>query len=180
MRKITQNTGGFTLIEIIVSLLIASILASIAAMGMVQGTKAYVLVQDSAELSQKAQIAMARLSKEFANLKEVSAVAGTSPNYSGATIVRLWEGNSSSKTIAFGGGAVSIDGNTLVDNVSSLVLGLKKDDGSDWTIADLAEELVTVEITLTLTADSGDTVQFINKVSPRYNENTGGTTSPAI
>lgn len=180
MIPIRTEIRGFTLIEIVVSLLIASILASIAAMGIVQGTSAFVFVRDSAAMSQKAQVALNRLTKEFTNLKEVTGVAGSAPSYTGATITILKEGEPVSRVIATSGASVTIDGHALVDTVSSFSLGLKKDDQSDWTIADLSREIVTVEITLALTTTAGETVTFINKLSPRYNENTGGATSPSM
>jgi len=65
--------GGFTLIEMIASLAIVAILAAIAGIGLVQITEGFVLSRTGAEMAQKAQLAMARIEKEFDHITDVSA-----------------------------------------------------------------------------------------------------------
>jgi prepilin-type N-terminal cleavage/methylation domain-containing protein len=68
-----RRTRGFTLIEIIASLAIVAILAAIAGIGLVQITEGFVLSRTGAEMAQKAQLAMARMQKEFDHITDVSA-----------------------------------------------------------------------------------------------------------
>ena len=64
--------GGFTLIEMIASLAIIGILAAIAGLGLVQLAEGFLLSQAGAESAQKAQLAMARMVKEFNTITDVS------------------------------------------------------------------------------------------------------------
>lgn len=109
-----NKEAGFTLIEVIVTMLIAGILATIAGLGIVQGVKGYVFANENAAITQKAELAMARMSLE---LRDISEVTGTSAN---TTISYIRD--SSSYTIALSGDEVKIDDNTLIDGVSSLNL----------------------------------------------------------
>ena len=73
-----ERQGGFTLIEMIASLAIVTILAAIAGIGLVQITEGFALSRTGAEMAQKAQLAMARMEKEFNNITDVSAGSGLS------------------------------------------------------------------------------------------------------
>jgi len=64
--------GGFTLIEMIASLAIVGILAAIAGIGLVQIAEGFLLSQAGADSAQKAQLAMARMGKEFNYITDVS------------------------------------------------------------------------------------------------------------
>ena len=110
----THKEAGFTLIEVIVTMLIAGIVATIAGLGIVQGVKGYVFASENAAITQKAELAMARISLE---LRDASEVAGTDTTI---TYIR----DSSNHTIAYNGGEKIIDGNgnTLINRVSSLKL----------------------------------------------------------
>ena len=63
---------GFTLIEMIASLAIVGILAAIAGIGLVQIAEGFLLTQAGAESAQKAQLAMARMIKEFNHITDVA------------------------------------------------------------------------------------------------------------
>ncbi|MBW1821185.1 MAG: prepilin-type N-terminal cleavage/methylation domain-containing protein [Deltaproteobacteria bacterium] len=54
-----RNETGFTLIEIVVSLVLVGMMAAIAGMGIVTGTKGYLLAKENSHMAQKAQLAMA-------------------------------------------------------------------------------------------------------------------------
>src|SRR5210317_428691 len=67
-----NGDAGFTLIEIIVSLVIAGILASIAGMGIVSDISGYAFVRENVSLSQKIQLATARINRELLELTDIS------------------------------------------------------------------------------------------------------------
>jgi len=74
LNRVDAHTqDGFTLIEMIASLAIVAILAAIAGIGLVQITEGFVLSRTGAEMAQKAQSAMARMTKEFDHITDVSA-----------------------------------------------------------------------------------------------------------
>ncbi len=76
------NKKGFTLIEIIVSLLIVGIITAVAGMGIVMVTQKFYFAKDNAETAQKAQVTLMRLMKEFAAISAVSAGSATSIAFS--------------------------------------------------------------------------------------------------
>ena len=67
-----RQDAGFTLIEIILSLILASIMAAVAGMGIVSFAKGFVLVKKSTQTAQKAQLAMARLTRELTELTSIT------------------------------------------------------------------------------------------------------------
>ena len=56
---------GFTLIEMIASLVIVGILAAFAGLGIVAGVQGYMFSKDNATISEKAQLAIARINREL-------------------------------------------------------------------------------------------------------------------
>ena len=66
-----KKEAGFTLIEIIAVLIIGGIMMTVAGMAIVTGMKGYLFARDNASITQKAQLAMTRLSRE---LMEVTAI----------------------------------------------------------------------------------------------------------
>lgn len=108
-----SNQDGFTLIEVIVSLIIMGFVGAIAGMGIVQIVDGYILAKESSETVQKSQIAMTRLMKEFHSLTGIDDV--TLPSISGITYIR----NDGSHTLSYEAelGLILLDDNTLLDNV---------------------------------------------------------------
>ena len=74
------HQAGFTLIEVVASLLIVGILGAIAGMGLVTGLRGYMQAKENGHLAQKAQIAMARIKRELMEITDVIKVSnGTEP-----------------------------------------------------------------------------------------------------
>jgi prepilin-type N-terminal cleavage/methylation domain-containing protein len=67
------HATGFTLVEVIASLLIVGILGSIAGMGIVTGLRGYMQAKENGHLAQKAQIALTRINRELMELTDVIA-----------------------------------------------------------------------------------------------------------
>jgi prepilin-type N-terminal cleavage/methylation domain-containing protein len=72
MKKKTSNNRGFTLMEIIMSIVIISILGVIAGRGLMEIAKGYVLSRKNATVAQQGQIVMARLKKEISSIRSIS------------------------------------------------------------------------------------------------------------
>ena len=75
MKIMKKSSAGFTLIEIIASLILMSFVGVVAAMGLMQGIKAYVMTRTSSETVQQAEYALNRLKLELMNMDSVT-VAG--------------------------------------------------------------------------------------------------------
>ncbi|WP_045222681.1 PilW family protein [Desulfonatronum thioautotrophicum] len=74
--KKTDNTG-FTLVEIIVTILLLGIIGSFGGYILVNAARSYTFAHDNAELTQKAQVAMMRITTE---LSRVNTFDCSSPN----------------------------------------------------------------------------------------------------
>ncbi len=158
-----NREAGFTLIEVVVTLVLVGIMAAVAGMGIVQGVQGYVFARENACTTQKAQLAMSRMSRELLELTHVTTAAGNQIVY---------DRDSLSHTITFASGTITIDGNVLVDDVSSLSLSYWKSDRTTAWVQGThpIEDLSTIQIDLVLSrADSGiGTIPFTTTVNPRY------------
>lgn len=93
---------GFTLIEIIVTLLMVAILTSLSAVGVTRIVQGFFFAAGNAALAQKAQSAMLRITRELNLLSAVSAATERSINFTSskggveANHVLSWDNNPSS------------------------------------------------------------------------------------
>lgn len=112
---------GFTLIEVIVSLVLLGILVVIAGLGLVQIVNGYSLAKQNSETIQKVQIAMTRIAKELGSVTTVTSAAPASITYTRQGPV--------TDTLALSGSTVQITGitpifpgTTLINNVTAFTL----------------------------------------------------------
>ncbi len=134
MRKgLTLNCNGFTLIEVIVSMLLVGIMAVLAGMGLVVITQGYFFSQQSNETSLKAQVTMARMIKEI-GLQDPKAedyiIKAASDTSIGLTYTDPVAATVVNHTIALSGTEIQIDGITLADKVAAFNLRYYKFDTS--------------------------------------------------
>jgi len=116
------NEKGFTMIEVIVSLILIGIMGVIAGMGFVAITRGYIFSQQNNETSLKAQVAMAKMVKEIGMQNiETNTIKSATATSIGYNYDNPSDG-SVSHTIALSGTQIQFDGITLVDNVNSLVI----------------------------------------------------------
>jgi prepilin-type N-terminal cleavage/methylation domain-containing protein len=182
-----KNEAGFTLIEIIVSLILVGIMASVAGMGIVAGIQGYLFAKDNAAVSGKAQLAMSRLTRTFVEVLDITTV-GSSPTR--ITYNRLSGGvsttetiylNTADNTVKIASGGSATGGDTLVDHVNSLALTYKKGVPNWVPGTDDFSLLSTVGVTLELTRPSGGSnVTFSTVITPRNNANRGGSTVTTV
>jgi len=128
-----RQDAGFTLIEVILSLILAGIMAAVAGMGIVSFAKGFVLVKKSTQTAQKAQLAMARLTRE---LTELTSITDNSVS------TKITFGNKSgTRQLGLAGDRIKIKidapvadlaaGDVLIDNVASFTLAYYKNYQSD-------------------------------------------------
>jgi prepilin-type N-terminal cleavage/methylation domain-containing protein len=149
----THNKKGFTLLEVIVSLVLIGIIAAIAGIGLVQITEGYVLARKNAETVQKAQIAMTRMIKELGSIMTISSSSATSITYT--------RSGSVTNTIQLSGELVQISGSTLIDNVTAFSLTYY--DAADSTTT-TAASIRRINISLTVRGADNQTADFKNYV----------------
>ncbi len=168
-----RSQQGFTLIEIIVSLMLVSILAVAAGYGIVEVAKSYQFAQENAAMAQKAHIALQRISLELMDLSSVTTaneddIEIETPNGTRSLELdgtNLWLNDDTSAT----------NGEILIDNVSDFELKYVDSKGGNWTKqvgVDNVDELFGIEISLTLSREDGiSPIEFESQITPRHNGN---------
>lgn len=159
-----MDKKGFTLIEIIVTLLLVSITAALAGMWIVYVANGYVFAKTNVNTTQKAQLAMTRLVKEFGAISAVTAGNASVITYDRADAV---SGLLTGQTISLNGDTLQLNGDTLTDNVSAFTLAYCNDVtdtvcSSTWTATNRL-----IEITLTLSGVDNVHSTFTRRVAPR-------------
>jgi len=199
MRMPFRKNKGFTLIEIIVSLLIASMMAALAGLGIVQITNAFVFAKDSAALTQTSQLAMTRLRMSLQNLTSINI------NTAGASTITIerrgTDGTLITETFQLSGSTLQLKSSdydgykdffTLADNVSAFALSYDDYSGSDWSTSNRLSDLARIDISMSLKTLEGTSITFVDAVFPSntyvpkgfsgYSVSTGstGTTTPCF
>ncbi len=171
MRKKSLNVKGFTLIEIIASLVILVIVGALVIISTIRITQGFVFTKKNAETSQKGHIALNRLTKEFTNIISVSSGSQTAINFTRTS--SSMNGNDVTQNISWtgiSGDPLRLDGQKLVDNVNDFSLTYYDDYvnltptlGTSWD-EDTSKE---IEITLSLVGANGNVPTFTARVVPR-------------
>lgn len=170
MKKRTKDEKGFTLIEMIATLVLVGITAAVAGMWIVTAVNGYFFTRTNASIAQKAQLAMTRLTREFSAIQTVTAASATGITYTrtGATLSAV------PVTLSQNGSALQLNVNntgaqTLVDSVFSIAFRYCNTPtagaqicGTSW-----ATTSKVIEFTLTLTAGNNTPVAFTKRVTPR-------------
>jgi len=177
-----RKDSGFTLLEVIVTLLIVAMLGAVAGVGIVTNAKVYVFARDNTELAQKARLALQRLTKELREryMKDDAGFSATSTsiafNYQDGAATQA-------RSIALVGDEIKLtnslappvaDDATLVDSVSGFTLGYLKSDGTtEWVdgtdpLDDPEDGLAFITIDLVLNWHGGQTKSFSTAVTPRH------------
>jgi len=152
-RRTACNKNGFTLMEVVVSLLLIGIMGVVAGMLLVAITKGYIFSQQNNEISLKGQVAVAKMVKEIGSIRietdKITAATATSISY---TYTDPVTNTTASHTIAQAGTQIQFDGITLVDVVNAFLLSYFDNTGA--TTATLAN-IRRVDITLNLQGAGG-------------------------
>ncbi len=187
-----RNKAGFTLIEIMVSLVLVGLIAAISGTAVITATRSYLFAKENDAITQKAQLALGRLNREFTELMDVKAVNNTQPYL--VYEVPLRTGGVERRAVAKVGNTVRMyfdaeattpfndtKGATLVDGVQTLSLMYNPSSGvSLWSMGQDIRNLFAVSVQIVLARpDTGGTVSFFTTVSPRNNNNSGGAALPS-
>jgi prepilin-type N-terminal cleavage/methylation domain-containing protein len=170
-----RRDSGFTLIEVIVVLVLVSLLALIAGMGIVKGVEGYLFARENLVISQKAQLSLARMRLEMNEIWNVSSADADSIEFSTPDGTRKIGLDVDSIRLSEGAAAIAA-GDILIDDVESFTLTYLDTEGSPWTVADNIRDLSQIRVDLVLNHSVGDanTVSFFTTVNPRNNGNSRG------
>ena len=156
-----RNQRGFTLIEMILTLLLVGMIAVFAGMGIPALMNGFLLARQNAETTQKGQVAMARMVKEFTGINGVTAATATSITFSSYK-----QGVSGVHTLAWTGNVLTLDGDVLVDNVNAFDLGYYNSHAGP-KFATWLPARKQIGITLRLTGANNNIIEFTDRVVPR-------------
>jgi prepilin-type N-terminal cleavage/methylation domain-containing protein len=177
-----RQDAGFTLIEVILSLILASIMAAVAGMGIVSFAKGFVLVKKSTQTAQKAQLAMARLNRELMEITDIKYNNDSVPPKPFTYII--YDNRSGRHSIAKNDTEIKMvidiptnpytpptlptDGDVLIDNVASFTLEYYQNYQSvpkvSWVLGDNINLLTAIRFEFTISGVGGS---FSTIVSPR-------------
>ncbi len=168
-----KSQQGFTLIEIIVSLMLVSILAVAAGFGIVEVAKSYQFAKENAVMAQKAHIALQRISLELMDLSSVTTANATN------VVIKASNAPSSSndRSIGLYGSDIRFDDDTnaangeiLINNVSDFQVVYNDLNDQPWNTAMPTDQLFGIDVSLTLSRGDGIApINFTTQVNPRNN-----------
>jgi prepilin-type N-terminal cleavage/methylation domain-containing protein len=187
---------GFTLLEIIASLVLLGLITAIFGMGLVAALQSNEFSRSNVQISQKAQLAMMRISRELLELTQIEAVSTASddpfiiyrridPSHDrafdryglhyepGSGNLLLYTNLSDGITTLNGTTAVNAD--ILIDNVNSFALSYFQG-GDPWSWGSDPALLSAIGVTMQLTRPERPTHNhdFSTVVHLRNTENYGG------
>ena len=190
MDYIMKKDAGFTLVEIVVTMILLGIMGAIAGMLISQGAQGYVTTKTNNTLSQKTQLALDRMVLEFEDISAISAVT-ESDTSSICYTLRYYDGVADNtidvnRCIGRVGSQIKIvdgaapptagTGSVLIDNVNAFRLDLYSFSDSftgsgTWTQADPISTLASIRADLILnrTDGSGGTQTFSTLYNVRRN-----------
>ena len=163
---------GFTLVEVIVVLVLMGILAVGLSMGLIQGVQNYIFASAASQLSQKAQLALARINKELIDATAITTASGNQVDYeltsSDGTKTQCSIVNVNGQILLISGGTRPV----LIDNVntgSTLFTYFQSDNTTAWTTANTFSQLAQIRVNIVLNYSPGQTLVFQTTINPRRN-----------
>lgn len=152
---------GFTLIEMIMSLVLLGIVAITAGMLIYQGTRSYETLSDQKETAQQARLALERISRELRSMRCTTAGNSCTPTATDVPVmtaseVRFVNGSSEGRGLRLDGNTLRLRTGTgasdpeyaLATSITALTFEYLKQDGST---ASIAGEIWTVNVNMTFT-----------------------------
>jgi len=157
MQRLSKEKG-FTLLEIIVSIIVVTIIAIIASNGFIVIVKGYTFSRKNALIAQQGQIAMARLKKELGNIRTVAS--GTAASI---TFTRSADGSTHTISWAGGNSPLLVDVDTLIGPVTSFSLTYY--DSYNASASPYSASTSIIEIMLQLMGAENSPVNFTDRVN---------------
>ena len=159
-RFASEPENGFTLVELIVTIVLVGMIGVFTTLFVYTGLNGYLRARDTSEGALKAQIALDRISMELRDIDGISTfIAGSQIDYTSRTL-------SGNRRILFSNGVISINaGNgarTLLDEIENFSMTLTQTDLN----ADGNNEVQAIEISFNFVPERFSR-QFNARIFPR-------------
>jgi|GEM_PF-1084503 len=188
MMKQVDNRHGFTLIEIIVVMVIMGIVAVVLVNVIIYCMQAYIFARNTDQLSQKAELVLARLKVELTDIADVSNASATQimytvpksaapPSCTADTgcqyTISLSDKQITLQDVTNAGAAqILIDGLTTGNGGNPFLCYFKSDGTTAWTMADGFNALYKIKVNISLdneTSAGAIALNYEGSISPRSN-----------
>lgn len=153
--------GGFTLIELVLTLLILGIISAVVAQFAFQGIRSYSTEQDRGDAHSQARLAVERMAREVRAIRSATAV--DIPIMT-ATDLQFTDNLGQSVRFTWAANVLTRNGQTLAVNVAPFALTYFQSDGT--TVAAVPADLWFVRVALTFT-QGGASLPMRVQVHPR-------------
>lgn len=165
MQANNRNQKGFTIIEVIVTLILVGITAVLAGMWIVSVASGYIFAKQNAENVQRGQLAITRLTKEFTAIRSVDAGAtnDTQITYTRADA----SGIPVTSTVSKIGSELQLNGDILTDGVHTFTLAYCDDNVSAPTCSSTWSPITSKIIVITLKLTGADNIPLTQRMAPR-------------
>ena len=166
----TQRTTGFTLLELIVTMVLMGIIGGVFVNSLVYGIEQYEASRRIAGITQKARTALTRMHMELAEMKSLDSAHTGDIDGSGFYFV---DHNGNAASFVLSSGRVLMNGShPLVDDLGTYPSGqalftYEDENGNAWQPSDGFDDLREVNITLLMDTITGQPKQFTHSVNPR-------------
>jgi prepilin-type N-terminal cleavage/methylation domain-containing protein len=176
MKKINfKNKNGFTLIEVIIVMILIGIV-SIGLSGIIIfAINDYIFGRDAGQLSQRAQLALARIDKELIEATAITTASNNQITYTssaGDTYILLRNGSNQITLNRNGAGEkILIDGLTA-NNGGNPFLTFSQTGGGAWAPppANTFDQLARIQVWITLDIlNATNHLDFLTSINPRSN-----------
>jgi prepilin-type N-terminal cleavage/methylation domain-containing protein len=186
MKKLPlKNKNGFTLMEVIVVMILIGIVAVALSGVIIYGVKSYIFSRDAGQLSQRAQLAMARINKELIEATAVTTATSNQIDYTSSSITYSLQRDNTNNQITLNqngtGARVLIAGLTANNNGNPFLSYFRSDGITPWTTADRfsyinadgssnTNYLATIKVWITLNIpNTSNHLDFQTSINPRNN-----------
>lgn len=180
------NQYGFTLFEVIVVLVLLGIMAVGLTMGLVKVVQSYIFAHEATQISQKAQLAMARIKKELTDVTTVTASSSATINYTrpyeppsctmaAGCSFRIYQ---SGNAIYLQGVSPAFTAQILIDQVTALssgqaFLAYKNASGAvvDCSASCSVDNLAQIVVSFSVMYGTNQSIAFTTAINPRSGAN---------
>jgi len=165
MKHIIFSKRGFTLLEIIVSIVVMAIIAVMTGVGFIEIAKGYTFSKKNAVVTQQGQVAMMRIKKEISNMQSVTSGSASSITYRRCSDSSPPCAPLKDVTISWAGGSgpLLIDSDILVQPVTNFNIAYY-DSYNGASSPSYSNTRAIIEITLQLSGAENTPVTLIDRV----------------